>query len=325
MPISVVGIDGTPEVHPQVRARTFEHNTKNQGAFDQDTEQALVGVLNAVQGLTADSDGADLIATLGLARDLAVSGGTPAATVVVLDPMLPDTGPLQLTRPGWATAEPAEVADHLVTGGNLPDATGLHYRLVGVGHTAPPQEPLTTAMRDNVTATWTEILTRGGAASVVADPAPRQGDGPDTPFTTATVPVPVADPGPVCEAAPRVYDATSPLAFVADQAVLRDPEAASAALADVAAWLAGDPARRASVVGTSANVGDLAGQIALSRRRAAEAVRLLTEVLHVPADRLTSDGVGSAFPEYVPDTDDPAARQANRSVRITLSGPSAGC
>lgn len=325
MPISVVGIDGTPEVQPDMRARTFPLRTANQGALDADTQQALATVVGAVHGVTANSNGADVVAALGLAKDLAVSGGTPEATVVVLDPMLPDTGPLQLSVPGWATADPTEVTDHLAASGGLPDAKGLHYRLVGVGQTVAPQKPLTVAMRKNVTDIWKQILSRGGAASVDVDPAPRDGTGPHTSFTTATVPVVVPAQAPLCQNAPRVYDASSPLGFVADEAVLRDPAAASAALADVAAWLAADPARRAHLVGTTANVGDAAGQVALSRQRAAEIVRLLVDVLHVPADRLTSEGVGSSFPEYVPDANDPVARQANRTVRITLSGPSAHC
>ncbi len=324
MPISVLGIDGTPQVHPQLRNHTFQMRTGNAAAAEQDADRALATVIAAVSSLEADSDGSDVVAALGLVQDLAQSGGTPSATAVLLDPMLPDSGPLRLTEPGWATADPVEVADHLTEIGQLPETKGLHYHLVGVGYTAPPQEDLTAAMRDSVTDIWTEILRRGGAAEVVEQPEPRQGDGPDTSFTTATVPVSVPAQRSLCDGAVQVFGATSPLAFKSDLDVLRDQAAASAALREVASWLGADPARRANVVGTTANVGEMAGQVELSRRRATTVTRLLVG-FGVEESQLRADGVGSAFPEYVPDADDPAARQANRTVRITLSGPSAGC
>src|SRR3712207_810869 len=56
MPISVVGLDGTPEVAPEVRARVFDVRTKNRGALTHDTDVALGIVVKTVRGLTANSD-----------------------------------------------------------------------------------------------------------------------------------------------------------------------------------------------------------------------------------------------------------------------------
>ncbi|GAA4535246.1 OmpA family protein [Pseudonocardia xishanensis] len=322
-PIGVVGVDGTPEVDPRLAGKVFSLRTGNSAALTQDINAAAGSVVSAVRGLHPDSDGADVVSALGIAHDLAVSAGGGHATVVVLDPMLPDSGPLKLTEPGWAGADPTEVADHLERSGQLPRADGLSYELVGVGYTAAPQQPLPAAMRDNVSAIWTEVLRRGGAI-VTVDPAPRQGDGPITPFTTRTVPLAeIAQPS-LCAGRRLVFDNASALGFVADSAELRDPTGAAAALAGVADWLRGDAGRRADLVGTTARVGDSAGQVALSRRRA-EAVAQALVGLGVAAGRLHVEGVGSDFDGYVPDAGDPAARQLNRTVRLTLSGPSTSC
>lgn len=323
MPVSVVGIDGTPAVDPAVAARTFTVRTANAGAARQDVNSGIAIVVNAVRALKADSDGSDVVATFGLAHDLAVSASGGHATVVVLDPLLPDRGALRLTEPGWAEANPEEAADTLERGHRLPPANGLDYRLVGVGYTSPPQEPLPTAIRQNVTAIWTAVLTRGGAR-VSTDPTPRQGPGPRTPFTTATVAVPVATQPSLCPGAAIVYDNTSALGFQPDSATLVDPDSAARALDGVAAWLRADPTRQVAVLGTTARIGDEAGQLDLSRRRAA-VVRTVLLGLGAAADQVTADGVGSQFAAYVPDADDPVARQRNRSVRITLSGPSDSC
>lgn len=322
-PISVVGIDGTPAVDPRLNGRVFTLRTGNSAALNQDIDAAAGSVVSAVRGLHPDSDGADVVGALGIAHDLAVSAGGGHATVVVLDPMLPDRGPLDLTEPGWAEAEPTEVADHLERTGQEPHADGESYILVGVGYTSAPQQLLPAAMRDNVSAIWTEVLRRGGA-TVTVDPAPRQGAGPVSTFTTRTVPVVEIAQPPLCAGRQLVFDNASALGFVADSDELRDPSGAAAALAGVAEWLRGDAGRHADLVGTTARVGDTAGQVALSRRRA-EAVARALVALGVPAARLHTDGVGSDFDGYEPDAGDPAARQLNRTVRITLSGPSSSC
>jgi outer membrane protein OmpA-like peptidoglycan-associated protein len=298
----------------------FPVRTGNRAAADQDATKALGTVVGAVRSLRADSNGSDVVAALGVAHDVAASAGTGQATIVVLDPMIPDTGPLRLTDPSWAKADPKDVADFLAQNGNLPAGDHLHYVLVGIGYTTAPQKALTPAMRQNLTAIWTAVLERGGA-TVTVDPDPRQGTSPKTGFTTATLAVQdLPQPAP-CAGTQVVYDNASPVGFNADQATLRDPQAAAKALADIGSWLRADPHRHAHVVGTTANVGELAGQVVLSKMRAATVQQLLVGS-GVPAGQLDTNGVGSRFPDYQPDAGNPAAMQANRSVRITLSGPS---
>jgi outer membrane protein OmpA-like peptidoglycan-associated protein len=82
----------------------------------------------------------------------------------------------------------------------------------------------------------------------------------------------------------------------------------------------------ATLTGTTADVGDKAGQVRLSEQRA-QAVAALLAGLGVPAGRLTVTGRGSDFPGYVVDHDGsgnllPAAAALNRKVMIELAGGS---
>lgn len=322
LPVTVIGLDGTPEV--VLSGATFRLRTGNEAATRNDAAAGVETVLAAVRGATADSDGSDVVAAEALAHDAAHAGHAPQATVAFLDPMLPDTGALQLTVPGWITAEPDDVADALAAQGTLPPAGDLHFLLYGVGYTTPPQQPLTPAMRQNATDIWTAVLRRGGAAEVTAVPTPRGGDGPQTDHTTGTVPVAASTPPPPpCTSAPLVFENGSAVGFLSESTELREPAAAAEAVAGVATWLRADPTRRADVLGTTADVGPRDGQVALSRARALAVVGLLLDA-GVEPHQVSADGAGSDFAGYVPDHDDPVARQANRSVRITLSGPS-GC
>jgi OmpA-OmpF porin, OOP family len=91
----------------------------------------------------------------------------------------------------------------------------------------------------------------------------------------------------------------------------------------IARWLAADPSRHAWLEGTTADVGPMSGQIALSRLRA-EHVRAELIALGASPAQISTTGVGSNFPQFTPDRNaagillaGPAA--VNRSVGITLN------
>ena len=101
-----------------------------------------------------------------------------------------------------------------------------------------------------------------------------------------------------------------------------DPAAARRALAPIAHWLAAEPSRRASLEGTTADVGPMAGRVALAAHRA-QRVRDELVSLGAHRDQISCAGVGSDFPQFKPDRNaagvllaGPAA--LHRSVRITL-------
>ena len=83
------------------------------------------------------------------------------------------------------------------------------------------------------------------------------------------------------------------------------------------------PSRHAWLEGTTADVGPMSGQIALSRLRA-DRVRDELITLGASPAQITTKGVGSNFPQFIPDRNAAGILLAgpatlNRSVRITLT------
>jgi len=105
-----------------------------------------------------------------------------------------------------------------------------------------------------------------------------------------------------------VYD----ILFDTGQANVK-PESA-AALAEIAKMLAANSALTVHVVGHTDNVGPLAQNLDLSKRRAQAVVTALTTTHKVAAARLRADGVGPLAPVASNDTD--AGRAKNRRVEL---------
>jgi outer membrane protein OmpA-like peptidoglycan-associated protein len=118
------------------------------------------------------------------------------------------------------------------------------------------------------------------------------------------------------------FTGESPVRFEPDSTAFAGSAAAVQALTPIARRLAADPSRRASLEGTTADVGPMSGQIALSRLRA-DHVRDELITLGASRAQLTTKGVGSNFPQFTPDRDSAGTLLAgpatlNRSVRVTL-------
>lgn len=105
-----------------------------------------------------------------------------------------------------------------------------------------------------------------------------------------------------------VYD----ILFDTGQAVLK-PESV-AALTEIAKMLQQNPALNLHVVGHTDNVGAVAQNLDLSRRRAQAVVTALTTTHKVAAARLRADGVGPLAPVASNDTEERRAR--NRRVEL---------
>lgn len=94
-------------------------------------------------------------------------------------------------------------------------------------------------------------------------------------------------------------------------------EGSYASLAELAEYLLADADRSVSVVGHTDAVGSLAGNVALSRRRA-EAVRQRLVSRHgVPAGQVAADGVGFLAPRASNLSE--AGRELNRRVEVVLT------
>ena len=285
-------------------------------------QQDVQRVLAAVAAARPDSPGVDDLAALAVAADEARSTGDPHAELVLIDSGLDDRSALDFTVPGMIAADPAEVAQQLKASGNLPDLRGFTVLLVGIGYTAPPQAPLSAKWRSNITQIWAAVVKTAGA-SVEIIPQPGQGPSVRTDQFVRAIPVP-----PTQSVKPRgqttiIFTQESPVRFEPNTTAFVDPAAAMQALTPIARWLSASPTRHAWLEGTTADVGPMSGQIALSKLRAGRVRDELIALGASPA-QISITGVGSDFPQFTPDRDaagillaGPAA--LNRSVRITLN------
>jgi outer membrane protein OmpA-like peptidoglycan-associated protein len=225
-------------------------------------------------------------------------------------------------------AQPDDMANQLEQLRQLPIARGVDVVLRGIGDTRQPQQALTEAEARNLLAIWAAILSRAGAR-VTVDPTPRRGDAPANAPPVTVVPVhpvlvvidpPNATRTQTGDPPPRAADPLPAAAFFRpDTAQLLDEAAAAKAVRPIA-----DAALKSGTLveltGTTARVGDAAGQRMLSQARAQRLADLLHR-LGVPANRIKADGVGSYWPGYHIDHDAaghliPAAATLNRTVQV---------
>jgi outer membrane protein OmpA-like peptidoglycan-associated protein len=320
-PVILVDASGQPTVVAprlmSVRGGTLAQQVSPRVAQD------VRSVNAAIAGLRPGSPGVDDLAALAVAADAARSAGMPHAQLILLDSGLDDRGSLDFTVPGMLAAAPSEVASQLRADGNEPDLHGFTVVLVGLGYTAPPQAPLAAKWRRNVSQIWQAVVTSGGAAAEVI-PQPAQGPSVPTSQPVNLIPVPAGQPVRPTPRAPIVFTGESPVRFEPDSTAFVDPGDAVRALFPIARWLAADRHRHALLVGTTADVGPMVGQVALSRLRA-DHVRDELVALGASRSQIWCQGVGSDFPAFIPDRNASGTLLAgpatlNRSVRITLSG-----
>jgi OOP family OmpA-OmpF porin len=284
--------------------------------------QDVQRVSDAIAGLRPKAPGVDDLAALALAADAAQADGLPHAVLVLMDSGLDDRGALSFTTAGLLAAQPSEVAAQLKATGNEPHLHGFTVELVGIGFTAPPQAPLGAKWRGSLTAIWQAVVTSAGASAVVI-PQPSGGASVRTREPVKLITVPADQPVRPAPGAHIVFTGASPVRFEPNTTVFADPAAAVRALRPIAAWLSADRSRHALLVGTTADVGPMSGQVALSRQRASR-VRAVLLALGASRGQITLKGVGSDFPAFVPDRNASGTLLAgpatlNRSVRITLS------
>lgn len=281
----------------------------------------LQRVKDAVANLRPEFPGVDDLAALAVAADAARSVGLPHARLILLDSGLDDRGALDFTVPGMLAATPSEVTSQLRAGGNEPNLHGLTVLLVGIGYTSPPQVALAAKWRGNLTQIWHAVVTSAGAAAQVI-PQPAEGPSVRTSEPVKLVRVPADQPVHPTRRGLIVFTGESAVRFEPSSTAFVDPAAAKKALIPIARWLAAVPARHASLVGTTADVGPMAGQITLSRQRT-DHVRDELVAMGASSSQISCRGVGSHFLGFIRDRNASGTLLAgpatlNRSVRITL-------
>ncbi|WP_431886649.1 OmpA family protein [Micromonospora wenchangensis] len=312
--VSVVQVDGRVDVdlEPQV----FDSKAQNPNKYEKDLNRWLDGLRQWVATMRADEPEADVLKAL----DVAGAQVGPGDTVVLVDSGLQTTAPLDFRTRGMLDADPTDVVEFLRRTDALPDLTGRHVLLVGLGDTAPPQAELGVAQRRHVVDIWTAIARAGGASCVDLRQS-TNGDrsGIDSP-PVSVVPVaasPVFNPCGV-----TVLPDDGEVGFVPDSATFRDPTGARATLAKLAALLERGTST-VELIGTTSSAGTESGRLTLSRNRA-RAVETVLRELGVPQERISSRGVGDNWPDRRPDRGPrgellPGPAAQNRTVVVQIS------
>jgi OOP family OmpA-OmpF porin len=324
-PVFIVVADGVPSVHMLSLIPVTGGTPAGRSAR---IAQNIITVGDAVSDARPSHPGVDDLAALAVASDEARSLGIPHATLVLADAGLDDRGALNFTRRGMLAAEPSDLIGQLKRNSEEPDLSGMSVTLSGIGYVAPPQTTLPVSLRTNLRNIWSAVIVSSGGKVAAVDPHPVSGPSVRTPYKVNPVPVPAQTPVHPGPGSTVIFNAQSAVSFVANSAEFLDPAEARKALTPIGRWLQADPRRRATIVGTTMNYGSYAGQVQLSLARARAAATVMRSA-GASADQITVRGVGSHFAQYVrPDKSAdgsplPAAAVANRSVRITLSGPKA--
>jgi OOP family OmpA-OmpF porin len=291
---------------------------QNSPRLQQDVQRIQAAVAAARPG----SPGIDDLAALAVAADEARSAGDPHAQLVLIDSGLDDRGALDFAEPGMLAATPSEVTQQLKASGNLPDLRGFTVLLVGLGYTALPQAPLPAKWRSSVTQIWAAV-TRAAGAAVEIIPQPGQGPSVTTSQPVQTIRVPSTQPVKPDGPTTIIFTQESSVRFQPNTTVFADPAAAVQALTPIARWLSADLSRQAWLEGTTADVGPISGQIALSKLRAGRVRAELITLGAAPA-QISTTGAGSNFPQFIADRTPSGVLLAgpaalNRSVRVTLN------
>ncbi len=309
-PATVIVSDGSPTVSTSRSLKAANP------LYQQDQVNQLTSLVDKTR---ADDPEVDLLAAISLAARSVPEAAGPK-TIVVIDSGLQTTGVLRFQDQDGAllNANPDEVVDLLRRTQQLPNLTGMRVVFTGLGDTAAPQQPLPAPARAVLVTLWTKIVeSAGGQAEIKQAPLPsaqiRNGLPP-----VSIVPVAAQSIGPL-PTGTVLRDGT--VGFVPGQAVFREPDQARAVLADYAQAIKNG--RHALLTGTTASDGTAEYRLQLSHTRA-NAVRDLLVSLGAPADRISTRGLGSDFPGYVPDRDpqgnlDPIPAARNRQVIIELT------
>ncbi|WP_154697549.1 OmpA family protein [Lentzea guizhouensis] len=313
-PISAVVLDGYPKLVAEHRAKAGDPGLRY-GQTGREFAQKAAEV-------RAEQPEADVLAALDTAARANGSGSGRGGLVVLVDSGLSTTGAVSFDQNTTIDVEIPELVQSLRDKGHLPDLTGKAVVFVGIGEVAPPQEKLRPAQRRHLTELWKAIATASGASCVLAVDQVSLGNPPDGLPRVRTVPV----PGPPLSSPSEdsfVLALGGEATFTPDTATLVDSEATRRALRQVVDAAQADPASRITVTGTTSGSGPKDTRIQLSRARA----RTIGDILvssGIERERLTINGVGSDFPEYVNDIDAngnviPGLAQKNRTVRISIT------
>ncbi len=291
--VTLVDTGGAPQARERFELRL---ESRNEAARAREAERNARALAEQLVQVSAVEPEANPLEALNKGAE-AIDSATGGATVVLVDSGLQTMGALDYTKDGMLAADPQDVFKAVSAAGQLPDLTGITVILVGIGQTAPPQEPLDAGKRRTVQAHWRALVEGAGAACVAFDDTPRS--------AAPAAGLPAVTPFPVPAVESQVPTPESPrylrdeVQFLSDEARYVDTELAELALRPIADWMT-STGSAVTVTGTTASDGTEEGRLRLSLMRA-EAVKASLVSLGADASRIRTAGVGTNHPSHVDD------------------------
>jgi outer membrane protein OmpA-like peptidoglycan-associated protein len=303
--ITVVRVDGRPSVAGSV---VFSSAAKTKQNFELEQDEFLRKVKGLLTDAKAQAPEANVLGALSVASGAAGPGGT----VVVVDSGVQTTDPIDLRKAGLPAKKPTAIADALRRGGLLPNLGGRKAILAGLGYTAAPQSALDDRNRAFLVDLWREIVRSSGAADPVVLDEPNTSAALVTSPSVGVVDFPVGTLMLQCNALSVLPDGGE-VGFTPDQAELRNPDAARAALKRFADFLNANPGATVEIQGFVAHYGS--GD--LSQRRADRVKQVLVSL--TVRSPITAKGMGWGPYPNPKAPPDPRYDQLNRRVTISVA------
>lgn len=333
--VSVVCVDGDPDL---LAANLYEIQDQYKGAskakLASDAESREKALLSELQTVQADDPEVDILKSMQLAVRSLSDMDDMEKVILVIDSGLSTTGVMDFSR-NLILAEPDALAEELYQKSAIPDFKGITVIWLQMGDTAAPQEELTDAQRENLSAIWKAVIEKTGGVYVSSlAPANEENEEVDYP-EVSVIDLPKEEPisydVEVLEKEENVFQDPvfldeEQVQFIGDSAQYLDEEKAEEVLAPIADYMKNHPDFNLLLIGTTA--GDEATEYSmnLSEERA-EAVKNTLVQLGAEENHINTLGLGPNDPWHIygagTGMDDPVASSNRKVVLIDAESETA--
>ena len=334
--VSVVCIDGDPDL---LAANLYEipeqYASANKTRLEADALIKANNMLRELETVRADDPESDVLGSLRLAvRSLADISGMEKI-ILVIDSGLSTAGVMDFNS-NLILADPDDLADLLNERSAIPDFEGITVIWLQMGDTAAPQEPLTDAQREKLTAIWKAVIEKTGGificSNAPANPENENSDYPEVSLVDLPEESPIKfDAAAVGKAAESGDDRLfhepqflneDQVKFIGDSDQYIDAAQAEEVIRPVAEYMESHPDMRLLLIGTTAGDKTTEYSLRLSGARA-ETVKSTLVSLGIASHRIETLGLGPDDPWHIygvgTGMDDPMA-SANRKVVLLDAG-----
>lgn len=338
--ISVVCVDGEPD---PIAANLYEipdmYKNANTTKLEADALMKANNLLVELASIKANDPESDVLESLRLAvRSLADISGMEK-TILVMDSGLSTTGVMDFNR-NLILADPDDLADTLYQKAAIPNFEGVTVIWLQMGDVAAPQEELTSAQRESLTAIWRAIIEKTGGTVIFSEaPANPAGDASYPDVTPVELPneMPISyDAAVVEEAAAKETESElfnepqflseEQVKFIGDSDQYINEASAIEVIAPIADYMVAHPDFELLLIGTTAGDETTDYSIRLSKARA-DTVKATLISLGVPEERILTLGLGSSDPWHIygvgTGMDDPMAVSNRKVVLIDANSGTA--